>query len=407
MENKIEQVDVNGKILTQIAYKFPIYPTSEQKEKLEKTLNACRFTYNWALDKLRKQEKPDRFQIQRELTQFKKDRPDLQDVYARALFMQIYKLFSNLRSLGKLKRKGRKIGSLKFKASDRFNTFMYQQKGWKIAKNGAKYGVLSLSKIGNIKVRLHRKIEGKQKQVTISKNNGHWFISISCDREITPVKRNTIKEVGIDLGIKHFVTDSNGHYFDYPFYLKQAQERVIRKQKEMSRKKKGSKNRGRARKKVAKLFDKINGQRKDFADKLSRYYVNNYSIIYLENLDKRELMSKAWRPVRKLMVDVAWERFIKCLQYKAEKAGVQVIKINPRNTTQMCSQCGKIVKKDLSVRVHKCPCGLEIDRDYNSSLNILKIGQGLSDFKPVERKPLVRLYFNLAKSPQESRKPER
>lgn len=408
MENKIEQIDTSGKILAQIAYKFRLYPTLEQEKKLQNTLNSCCFTYNWALERLNKQERPNRFEIQKEFTQFKKDNSDLQEVYAKALFMEIYKLFSALRTLASLKRNHKRVGKLKFRTRDRFNTFTYHQSGWKLSENENKYGILHLSKIGDIKARLHRKIEGRQKMVTISRNNGNWFVSISCDREIQPVKRNNIRKIGLDLGISHFIVDSDGHYFDYPFYLKQAQQRLRRKQKALSRKKKGSKNRTKARQELARLFEKINGQRKDFADKLSRYYINNYSVICVENLDKRYLIEHSWRNLRKLMIDVAWDRFLRCLDYKTETAGVQVIKVNPKNTTQMCSQCGKIVKKDLSVRIHKCSfCGLEIDRDYNSSLNILRIGQGLSECKPVEKRPLVRLYSNLAKPSQRSRKAER
>jgi len=408
MENKIEQVDVDGKVLTQTAYKFRIYPTKEQEKKLQNTLDECRFIYNWALERLNKQEKPNRREIQKKLTQFKKNNSRLQEVYAKALFMEIYKLFSALWALARLKENHKKVGKLKFKARDRFNTFTYQQSGWKISKNGDKYGILHLSKIGDIKIRLHREIEGKQKMITVSKKNGKWFVSISCDREIIPVKRNKKREVGIDFGIHHFIVDSDGHYFDYPFYLKRAEKELKKMQKELSRKKKGSKNRAKARQKLAELYNEVSKRRKDFADKLSRYYVNNYSIIYVENLDKKSLIERSWKNLRKLMADVAWDRFLKCLEYKAEIAGAKVIKVNPQNTTQMCSQCGKIVKKDLSVRIHKCPyCGLEIDRDYNSALNVLKVGQGLSEFTPVERRPLVRLYSNLTKSSHKALKRER
>lgn len=401
-------------MIIQTAYKFRIYPTKNQEEKLYLTLNKCRFVYNWALERLNKQRKEkeegkreylNQNEIQKEFTQFKKQDSDLQKVYAKALFMEIYKLFSGLRSLARLKKNGKKVGRLKFRDRNRFNTFSYQQSGWKLRENGNKYGILHLSKIGDIKIRLHRKVEGIQKQVVISKRGLKWYASICCDREIEPVKRNKIKKVGIDLGIEHFIVDTDGHYVDYPFYLKRAEEILKRRQRELSKKKKGSKNRDKARLRLASAFEKVNNRRKDFADKLSRYYVNNYSEIYIEDLNKKWLIEHSWKNLTKAMVDVAWGRFVKCLEYKAKIAGVKVIKVNPKNTTQRCSQCGKIVPKTLNDRIHKCPfCGLEINRDYNSSFDILRVGQGLSEFKPVEIRPLTRLYSNFVKLCQGSRK---
>ena len=401
-------------MIIQTTYKFRIYPTEEQEKKLQFTLDKCRFTYNWALEKLNiqgqekkegKREYYSREEIQKKFTQFKKERPDLQKVYAKALFMEIYKLFSALNALAKLKKKHRKVGKLKFKAKDKFNTFSYQQEGWRLKENGNKYGILNLSKIGDIKIRLHRKVEGTQKEIIISKRNSKWYASISCDKEIEPVKRNIIKKVAIDLGIEHFIVDTDGHYFDYPFYLKRAQKRLKFRQKQLSRKKRGSQNREKEKRKLAIAYEKVTNQRKDFADKLSRYYINNYSEIYIENLNKVWLIKHSWKNLRKLMLDTAWNKFVKCLEYKAISAGVKVIKVNPKNTTQRCSQCGKIVPKTLSDRIHKCPyCGLEVNRDYNSSWTILRVGQGLSDYKPVEIRPLTKLYSNFVKPYQRSRK---
>jgi len=237
-------------MIMQLTYKFRIYPTKKQEEKLQFTLDKCCFIYNWAVERLNKQEKPNRFEIQKELTQFKKDNPDLQKVYAKALFMEIYKLFANLRALGKLKKKGKRVGRIKFKPRNKFNTFTYQQTGWKLIQNNGKYGILKLSKIGDIKIRLHRFPEGKQKSISITKRAGRWYACIACDVEVCPIKRNKIREIGIDLGIDHFIVDSDGHYFDYPFYLRQAEEKLKKRYKEFSRKQKGSKNREKAREKL-------------------------------------------------------------------------------------------------------------------------------------------------------------
>jgi putative transposase len=143
---------------------------------------------------------------------------------------------------------------------------------------------------------------------------------------------------------------------------------------------------------VASLHERVTNQRDDFLHKLSRYYVNHYELIAVEDLNIRGMLRN--HKLSSSISDVAWNKFAEMLAYKAGNAGKLVVRVDPRNTTQRCSRCGRIVKKSLAVRMHRCPyCGLKLDRDYNSAIDILKLGleklpQGLRELTPVEILPL-------------------
>jgi putative transposase len=146
---------------------------------------------------------------------------------------------------------------------------------------------------------------------------------------------------------------------------------------------------------VASLHERVTNQRDDFLHKLSRYYVNRYDLIAIEDLNIRGMLRN--HKLSSSISDVAWSKFAEMLAYKAENAGKLIVRVDPRNTTQRCSRCGGLVKKSLAVRTHRYPyCGLELDRDYNSAIDILKLGlekipQGLREFTPVEIGPLREL----------------
>ncbi len=293
--------------------------------------------------------------------------------------------------MSRLKKKGKKIGKLRFKGKDWFKTFTYNQSGFKLINNGKRCQVLKLSKIGNILVRCHRDINDKIKQVTIKKEaSGKWFASIIAENKDTITKTRNKNKVGIDLGILNYIYDSDGNCFDNPKHLSESMVKLAKAQKKLSKKKKGSNNKNKQRLKTAIIHERIVNKRNDFLHKLSRYYINNYSLIAIENLNVKGLIKLSYNA--KNIMDASWSRFIQMLEYKAERAGVQIAKVEPGGTTQTCSNCGIEVHKKLWNRIHKCSCGLEINRDYNSAKEILKralVRQDLSEFKPMEIKPLL------------------
>jgi putative transposase len=348
------------------------------------------------LEELKKQEIPDRLELQSTLPKLKEKYPELKQVYSKVIQHEVYRLFSNLRALAQLKKNGKKVGRLRFKGKGWFKTFTYNQSGFELRKTGKRLDRLCLSKIGAIPIRVHREIEGNIKQIMIKRyNSGKWYACVSAEAENEPEQKPIQKAVGLDVGLEHFLTDSDGKQIENPHHLKKPLKRLKRRQKKLSKKEKDSENRNKQRMRVASLHERVTSQRDDFLHKLSRYYVESYELIALEDLNIRGMLRN--HKLSSSISDVAWNKFAEMLAYKAENACKLVVRVSPRNTTQRCSRCGRLVKKGLAERTHRCPsCGLELDRDYNSAIDILKSGlekipQGLREFTPVEIGPLREL----------------
>jgi putative transposase len=194
----------------------------------------------------------------------------------------------------------------------------------------------------------------------------------------------TGRSVGLDVGLKSFVVDSDGNSVENPRFAEKAATKVKNIQRRLSRAEIGSNNRRILKDKLDKAHERINNQRNDFLHKLSRSYVNNYDIICVEDLDVKGLEEKGQnKGMHRNIHDASWSKFIFMLSYRAESAGRKLIKVDPRNTTQRCSNCGSIVKKELSDRIHECPyCGFTCNRDYNSSRNILLAGAAIASQLP-------------------------
>lgn len=296
-----------------------------------------------------------------------------------------YTLHSNIASLAALKKKGRKIGHLRFKGNGWYSTLDYNQSGFKLDQDR---GLLKLSKIGEIKIKLHRRIEGYIKAVLVKRIGDRWVAVIQAEQEPEPLSENG-NAVGLDVGLKSFVVDSDGNSVENPRFAEKAAIKVKNIQMKLSRARKGSNNRQRLQDKLDKAHERINNQRSDFLHKLSRTYVNEYDIICVENLDVKGLKEKGYNRSRhRIIHDASWSKFMFMLSYKAQSAGRKLIEVNPRNTSQRCSCCGSIVKKELSNRIHECPyCNFSSDRDYNAAVNILSAGME-QPVAPIESKPL-------------------
>jgi putative transposase len=355
------------------SYKFRLYPSKNQEQKLLETLDKCRFVYNKMLEGLNEQDKPNRLELQNSIPKLKEEHPELKKVYSKVLQYESYRLFSNLRALARLKKNGKKVGKLRFKGKGWFKTMCYNQSGFKIIKTGKRLELLHLSKIGNIPIRIHREVKGKIKQIVVKRyNSGKWFACIQVESNIEKENKPIEKKVGIDMGIKYFLTDSDGLRIENPKFLDKSYKRLRKEQKKLSRKKKCSKNREKQKIKVAKIHEKIVNQRDDFLHKLSRYYINNYDFIAVEDLNIKNMVRSH---LAKQINDVSWGCFIQFLSYKAENAGKIVMKVNPRGTSQEY-KFGKL------------------DRDYNASLNILqrgleKLGMEQPEVTPIEIEPLL------------------
>ena len=178
--------------------------------------------------------------------------------------------------------------------------------------------------------------------------------------------------MGIDLGVKHFLVDSDGNAFENPLFLENSLEKIKKIQRQLSRKQKGSKNWEKARVKLAKAYEKLYNQRRDFLHKLALYYVRNYDVIVHEDLNAKNIVENGpSKEFRRRFLDSALKEFVRILSNKAERAGRRVVFVKPAYTSRTCSRCGAVVELSFSDRVFACPkCGLKIDRDLNASLNI-------------------------------------
>jgi len=217
---------------------------------------------------------------------------------------------------------------------------------------------------------LHRVPKGKIKTMTIKRNcAGQWFAVFSCEAETQKVTHPSKERIGIDVGLENFATFSNGETISNPRFLVKSEKRLKRLQRRLSRKKKGSKNRRKARFKVAKQHIKVTNQRNDFLHKLSRSLAFKYSVIAVEDLNIKSMVRNHY--LARSINDASWNSFIQMLSYKAVICGGQLVKVEPMMTSKTCSKCGNIIEMTLGRRNFKClKCGFVCHRDLNASLNI-------------------------------------
>ncbi len=358
------------------AYKFRIYPNKNQEVKLNRTLSTCRHLYNDALAERKKQAKLNRLKKEFDIFPWGKpewinyekqanDLSEYKDIDQREVYSQV--LQNVLKRLDRsFKNFYDGFGFPRFQGRNRYNSFTYPQSGFSIED-----GRLNLSKIGNIKIIIHREIEGRIKTCTIKKDIDQWYVSFACEIEKRIIPVEIKSEIGIDVGLSSLITLSNGQKIEPPEFLRRREKKLVLEQKRLSRKKKGSGKRNKQKIKVAKVHREIKNQRIDFAHKASRELVDSFDRIVFEDLQIQNMMQN--HHLAKSISDASWYQLISLTKSKAEYAGKMVEFVNARNTSQKCSRCGDSVQKDLSVRMHSCPvCGLILDRDHNAALNILK-----------------------------------
>ena len=360
-------------------YKYRLYPTKGQQDTLEKHLSLCRWLYNHFLEEKRILYEKNKIRIScfdqiKEIPKLKKEKPELRKIYSQTLqdvARRLDKAFQNFFRRVEENKNGKKqkVGYPRFKGYWRYDSFVYPQSGFELKDNK-----LDLSKIGSLKIKLHREIEGNIKTLTIRRTNTNkWFACFSVEIDMELPKKKGIKNfLGIDVGLDSFLTTDKGEKIDNPRYLKGSEENLSKIQRWHSRKKLKSNNRSKSRLKVARIHERITNQRLDFLHKLSHRLVSNFQLIAFERLNIKGMTKNKY--LSKSIIDASWGRFLQQLAYKAEEAGVWAVGVNPKNTSQICSGCNHLVKKTLSQKRHKCPnCGLTIDRDVNAARNILNL----------------------------------
>ena len=347
-------------------YKFRIYPNKSHEKILFNQLNLCRFTYNQLLEELGRNK--DRKHIQHHILELKEKYPELKQVYSKTLQYECYRLFSNMKGLSQSKKKGNRIGRLRFKGRNWFKTIVYNQSGFKLTGTGKKYDILHLSKIGDIRLLQHRKIEGNIKGIIIKRKTDSWEAHLITDSRYSIKKGEGI--IGLDVGVISFLTDSKGNKTENPLCLSKSLDKLKRLQQDLSRKKRGSNNRNKTRQSVAKLHEKVENQRNDFLHKITTKIINNNKFVAIEKLNIRSMQQSSWNA--RNITDSSWGKFATLLKFKAESAGTEVVEVNPKNTTKQCHICGNLQNMPLWQRRYECHnCGTSTDRDTNSAIVIL------------------------------------
>lgn len=351
-------------------FKYRIYPTRNQERMLLGALSVCRTLYNSCiLDRKNRYERTGAslsYNEQAAILKRDKERVEvLRGVHSQVLQDVLRRVDRAFAAFFRRVKAGEAPGYPRFKGMDRYDSITYPQAtGFGFTANG-----LRLSRIGTVKIKLHRPILGTVKTCTIARDSDRWHACFSV--EIEPVKRWVPNEpIGVDMGLLTFATLSNGEIVDNPRWFRKAEECLARRQRVLSRGVKGSSNRKRARLKVARAHRKVRDQRRDFHHKLSKRLVDHYNPIAVENLNIRGMVRNS--RLSKSISDAGWGQFLNFLEYKAEEAGTRVEKVDPRRTSIACSVCGHLVPKTLAERTHECPnCGVSMDRDRNAAMNIL------------------------------------
>ena len=345
------------------AYRFRLYPSKSQEKQLGQHLWLAKTLWNELLEHSKNTYRDfGKFPTKNSLAAMTKN----SGLFSQAAQEIAFRVDKGVWRYVKLRKAGNtKVGFPRFKSIDKMKSLHYPQFGFSLEKK------LKVNPFGEITIVQHRGIKGKIKTLTLKRGaSGKWFACFAVEE--TPIIKapNGRPRIGIDLGLKALATLSDGSVVKNPRHVKKHQEKIAFLQRASDGKKKGSRNRGKAKKLVAIEFEKLKNARRDFLHRLSNNLVNSYSFIALEDLASQEL---AQQNFGKSINDAGWGELANMLRYKAESAGCEVVFVNPRGTTKECCICGSMRDMPLSERAYHCDsCGNRMDRDLNAAYNILK-----------------------------------
>ena len=367
------------------AYKFRMYPTKEQEALIHKTFGCTRFVYNYCLDLKRNNKYLTKFDLMKELPNLKKEYLFLREVDSCSLQNAITDLMAGFRlfekgigSYPKFKKKGEKES---FRTS--FVTSSYKGTVYENIKVDLTKRVIELPKLKAVKIRGYRnldKLPGRILNATIREVGTKFYVSVCVEEEIEIQERSGSKAVGIDIGVKNLVVTSNHEYYGNPNYLDKYERKIQRLQQKLSRKIKGSKNYIKCKKKIEEVYRKLKNTRKKLVEKIVSNITKSHDVIIAENLQVKKMLERKnnRKHLRKEITNATFSEIIRILKYKCLWLNKIFIQVSPYYaSSQICSRCKnkESVMKDIRVREYKCSkCGLEIERDYNASINILNEG---------------------------------
>jgi putative transposase len=358
----------------QKAFKFRAYPNREQAAAMAELLDTHRHLYNHALAARKAGfETEGRTLTYGEQSALLKSTRRENPYLGRANFSSCQRTLKRLdrafQAFFRRVQAGEKPGYPRFRGRGRFDSVEFTAgDGARLTEAGRAY----FQSVGAVKIKRHRPLSGTVKTITFRRQADGWFVVFVCDLAQGVAEPAPALAVGIDLGLKAFLATSNGEMVPPPQFYRRAQSRLRRAQRSVTRKKKGGANRRKAVQRLARHHQHVADQRRDFHHQTARALVSRYGTVAHEALNVRGMARSS---LAKSIHDAGWAQFLTILGHKAESAGVWVIAVDPRLTTQTCSQCGGLpaVPLTLSVRRYECVhCGLSLDRDVNAAKTVLK-----------------------------------
>jgi putative transposase len=356
-------------------FKYRIYPTKKQTRLLNETLEECRWLYNHLLEQRRNAYEHEQkvlscFEQQGTYATLKEQRPSLNIAHSQVLQNVAIRIDVVFKAFIRRCKQGEEPGFPRFKGPGHYDSITYPQ-----VPNGCqiKDDKLFLSKIGHVKIELHRPLRGSPKACTIScSSTGKWYACFTTECE--PERLPAIPErVGISVGLKTFATLSNEQEIDNPRFFHTEEKNLAKAQRRLAKAEKGTKRHHKRRKVVARVHERTVWRRQNFTHQQSRSIVNHFGTICIEDLRANQMVHN--HCLIKSIADRAWPAFFDQLTAKAVEAGRQLVKVNPAYIAQTCSKCGHRQKKPPAEHILDCACcHLQIDRDLNVSLNILALG---------------------------------
>jgi putative transposase len=361
------------------AFKYRLFPNRQQQRLLEQQLEECRWLYNHLLAERRdaweqRQESLRYYDQAMTLPILKATRPELAQVNAQALQNVAVRIDLAFKAFFRRVKAGEAPGYPRFRGKGRYESITYPQvpSGCKLDADGKR---LRLHGVGLVKIVLHRPFEGTPKTATVHRSStGKRYVCFSCERPEPSPLPATGRQVGIDVGLKTFATFSTGQEIANPRFFRVEETALAKVQRAHSKVEKGTPERAKHRRAVARAQERIAWRRGDFAHQHSRRIADGYDLIAVEDLSINRMTHN--HCLAKSIYDAAWSQFASLLSYKAAWAGRKYVVVNPAYTSQDCSGCGHRQTLSLADRIYTCPCcGIILDRDYNAAKNILALGQ--------------------------------
>lgn len=352
-------------------YEFKLRPNPAQELRLWQCLRISRALYNSALEELISHYEATGKHLSffaQDKRHGSKEHPDLPAVIVDTTLKRLHGAFANF--FRRCKEGANRKGFPRFKNARRWHSIQFRD----AKSNGISESYFKAGQMlgGRIRFNRHRDIQGKLKFCRIVRKPSGWYLQAVCETDATPLPP-TGKSVGLDFGLTFLVADSEGNKIENPRNLQRSLRKLRIAQRRISRRKKGSNRRRKASFAAARIHEHIANQRSDYLHKTARKYVNGHDRIFIEDLSPSGMVKN--HCLARSISDASWAMLRQLLESKAASAGRRVVAVPPHYTSQLCSQCGEIVQKALSVRTHVCPhCGYADCRDTNAAKNILKRG---------------------------------